>query len=258
MNWPIWLPITRTIWSSEGSGLRISRLKNSSTARVTLPARTGKANAPWSPALAASCARWKPSSRLTSGIELDVPLIHTCPTRARWVGWNVISRTSAMKSVNGFSGMLQVSTQATAFFRSSMLQRAPQSQLSVSQMVWTIFGMASASVSDSASTRVTACSILSRCSARLRSEMSRETTTTFDRLAENRLDALAILGVDLLEGIGVRLDLAVLEDGPVGGAVVDAPAFGVDHRDQVANVLGDEAEALFALAQLLFRVPVLG
>ena len=49
-------------------------------------------------------------------------------------------------------------------------------------MVWMIFGIAWASVSDSASTRVTACSILSRCSARLRSEMSRETTTTFDTL----------------------------------------------------------------------------
>src|SRR5207247_2527869 len=80
----------------------------------------------------------------------------------------------------------------------------------------------------------------------------------FDRLAEDRLNALAIVGVDLLEGIRIRLDLVVLEDGPVGRAVVDAPALGVDHRDQVADVLGDEAKALFALAQLFLGAAVLG
>src|SRR6266851_5709943 len=80
----------------------------------------------------------------------------------------------------------------------------------------------------------------------------------FDRLAEDRLDALAVFGVNLPEGIRVRLDLAVLEDGPVGRTVVDAPALGVDHGDQIADVLGDEAEALFALAQLFLGVPVLG
>src|SRR5467141_1343564 len=79
-----------------------------------------------------------------------------------------------------------------------------------------------------------------------------------DRFAEDRLDALAILGVNLPEGIRVRLDLAVLEDGPVGRAVVDAPAFGVDHGDQIADVLGDEAKALFALAQLFLGAAVFG
>src|SRR6266853_749607 len=69
---------------------------------------------------------------------------------------------------------------------------------------------------------------------------------------------LAILGVDLPEGIRIRLDLAVLEDGPVGRAVVDATAFGVDHGDQIADVLGDEAKALFALAQLFLGAAVFG
>src|SRR6267143_497430 len=80
----------------------------------------------------------------------------------------------------------------------------------------------------------------------------------FDRLAEIRLDALAILGVDLPEGIRIRLDLAILEYGPVGRTVVDAPALGVDHGDQIADVLGDESETLFALAQLFLGAPVLG
>src|SRR6266581_5434361 len=80
----------------------------------------------------------------------------------------------------------------------------------------------------------------------------------FDRLAEDRLDALAVLGVNLPEGVRVRLDLAVLEDGPVGRTVVDAPALGVDHGDQIADVLGDEAKALFALAQLFLGVAVFG
>jgi len=56
----------------------------------------------------------------------------------------------------------------------------------------------------------------------------------------------------------ISLNEAVLEDGPVGRAVVDAPAFGVDHGDQVADVLGDEAKALFALAQFFLGTAVLG
>src|SRR6185295_9111324 len=50
----------------------------------------------------------------------------------------------------------------------------------------------------------------------------------------------------------------VLEESAVRGAVVDPPALGVDHGDQVADVFRDEPEALLAFLQLLHGAPVLG
>src|SRR5258706_8836824 len=79
-----------------------------------------------------------------------------------------------------------------------------------------------------------------------------------DRFLEGRTDALAILGVDLPEGIGTGLDLPVLEHAAVRGAVVDAPALGIHHGDEVADVFRYQAKAFLALAQLLLGAPVLG
>src|SRR5258708_21382090 len=70
----------------------------------------------------------------------------------------------------------------------------------------------------------------------------------FDCLAEDRLDALAVLGVDLLEGVRSRLDPVVGEDAPPGRAVVDAPALGVAQGDQVSAAFGDRRKPPFAFA----------
>jgi len=81
---------------------------------------------------------------------------------------------------------------------------------------------------------------------------------SFDRLAEDRFDALAVLGVDLLEGVRSRLNPVVGGRRSARRAVVDAPALGVDQGDQVSDVLRDQPEPLFAFAQLLLGAPVLG
>jgi hypothetical protein len=65
------------------------------------------------------------------------------------------------------------------------------------------------------------------------------------------LDALAVLRMDLEEGVRVM----AISSSPNGrgrkGCCIDgAPA--VHHRDQVADVLGDETGTLFAFAQALF------
>src|SRR4029077_5784537 len=64
--------------------------------------------------------------------------------------------------------------------------------------------------------------------------------------------------MDLLERVRAGPDLVVLEDRAKRGTAVDSPTLRVDHGDQVAHVLGDEAEALLALAQLLLGAPMLG
>ena len=69
MNWPSWLPMAVSISSSSVSGCWISPLKTSMTPRMSLPTTIGKANAPCSPARAATRARGKLVSVTTSGIQ---------------------------------------------------------------------------------------------------------------------------------------------------------------------------------------------
>ena len=78
-NMPIWLPMVVSIESRSASGGRISRLKNSITLSTSPRSRMGNPNAAWSPSRAATGARGKFSSCVTSGIHTGSPFAHTRP-----------------------------------------------------------------------------------------------------------------------------------------------------------------------------------
>ena len=69
------------------------------------------------------------------------------------------------------------------------------------------------------------------------------------RVLEYGLYAGAILGVDLMEGIGAGQSGGIAEAAFVSGIVVEPAAVPVHHGDQVGDILGDEPEELFALSE---------
>src|SRR4029077_12442851 len=92
----------------------------------------------------------------------------------------------------------------------------------------------------------------------LEAELDAPPDAGLDRFPEYRPDAVAVVRVDLLEGIGIGADLVVLEQAAVRRAVVDAPALGGEESNQIAHFLRDQAKALLALSQPFLRAPVLG
>ena len=71
-----------------------------------------------------------------------------------------------------------------------------------------------------------------------------------DRLAEHLLHALAVVGVDLGEGIGAR-QVTVAEHLAVGRAVVEALAAGIQHRHQVRHVVEHQPQRVRAIDERL-------
>ena len=161
MNMPIWLPTVVSIDSSSASGSRISRLKNSMTLSTSPRSRTGNPNAAWRPSRAAIAARGKFVSWTTSGIQAGSPVAQTRPGRPTPRA-NVRRRLVASNSGNASSGEVQILAQRRASASRSIVQSAPCSQPSVSQMASRIFGAASSIVVASRRARAATYSAVSR------------------------------------------------------------------------------------------------
>ena len=99
MNMPIWLPTVRSIDSSDSSGARTSRLKNSITLWTSPRRSTGKPNAACRPSRAATAARGKLRSWTTSGIQAGSPVDQTRPGKPT-PGAKVAPRLIASNSGN--------------------------------------------------------------------------------------------------------------------------------------------------------------
>ncbi len=167
-NWPIWLPIAPSISSSPWSGSRIVRLKNSSMPKTLSPSTIGKPMAPCSPSRAATLARGKLESCVTSAIHAGRALSQTRPGRPT-PRRNTAPRVAASNSDTTIDARCQVSRQRIDVPARSTVHTAPWSQLRISPSTRRIRGAASASEADSASARaVTVCA----CSLRIASACS--------------------------------------------------------------------------------------
>ncbi len=146
----------------------LRREKNSTTPRAAPPSRMGNAVAARSPALDANAARTKLGCSVASLIQDASPLCQTCPSTPR-PRVKVVSRHVSSNSRESTSGPCQMPWQRSRSASRSTIQNAPHAQSMPSPMACSTWGVACARVPDSARACVTACSVDSRCSARLRS-----------------------------------------------------------------------------------------
>lgn len=69
---------------------------------------------------------------------------------------------------------------------------------------------------------------------------------------------ILVFRVDFGKRVGAHQSFGIAEQRAVGGAVVEASPFQIQHRNHVADILGDQAEEGFLLLQRRFRLLALG
>ena len=141
------------------------------TPNISLLHTTGKPKAPCSPISEAILTRWKFAFSITLVIQKGLQFAQIqpgIPTPSE----KLICLAIASNSRTSNSGKCQVSRQRSRFVCRSTLQNSPSCHLKLSHIAWSIFGVASLKVAESANIRVTACCAVKRCSVHLRSVIS--------------------------------------------------------------------------------------